>query len=93
MRIKQVFQARWLAAITAVMIAAAARSAYACAMCGLPLGDVKTHAYNSSVIFMMAVPYSIFLIGLVVAFFAYRNACRRREAEDSYTVSQTVPNR
>jgi cbb3-type cytochrome oxidase subunit 3 len=39
------------------------------------------------------VPYSIFLIGSVVAFFAYRNARRRRNAENSYTASAPVPNR
>ncbi len=82
MKVKQLPRHQWLAALGAALIIAAARTAHACAMCGLPLGDTKTHAYNSSVIFMMAVPYSIFIIGSVVAFFAYRNACRRRsEAE------------
>ncbi len=42
---------------------------------------------------MMAVPYSIFLIGAVVAFFAYRNACRRRNIEAKPTRSQSLNRR
>jgi len=87
---KQLFEFKWLAAaMTAVLMAATVRNAHACATCGLP----SDSAYTTSVIFMMAVPYSIFLIGSLVAFFAYRNARRRRNAENSYTASQPVPNR
>ena len=90
---KQLFRHKWLAALAAAVIAATARSAHACAMCGLPMGDVKTHAYNSSVLFMMAVPYSICAIGAVVAFFAYRNACRRRAESEDAGVPEPFPNR
>ena len=86
MKLKQLFEVKWLAAIAVVLMAIAARNAYACATCGLA-GDP---GYTASVIFMMAVPYSLCLIGAVVAFFAYRNACRRRETEET---SQPVPNR
>lgn len=85
MKVKQLFQAKWLVALAVALTAATARNAYACATCGLP----DDRAYTTSVIFMMAVPYAIFLIGAAVAFFAYRNACRRRNIEPS----QPVPNR
>ena len=79
---KRLPRMQWLAALAAALVLAAPRIAHACAMCGLPLGDTMTHAYNSSVLFMLFAPYSIFLAGAVVAFFAYRSACRRRaEAE------------
>jgi small-conductance mechanosensitive channel len=87
MKLELLFGGKWLAALAVVLIAAMAHNAYACATCGLA-GDP---GYTASVIFMMAVPYSIFLIGSVVAFFAYRNACRRRNAEEN--ASQPVPNR
>jgi cbb3-type cytochrome oxidase subunit 3 len=90
----QLFGRRWFVALATVAIVAAARSAHACAMCGLPLGDVKTHAYNTSVLFMMTVPYSIFLIGVVVAFFAYRTSRKRQlDIEDSHRVPGPVPPR
>ncbi|MGO9062368.1 MAG: hypothetical protein ACLQU2_34155 [Candidatus Binataceae bacterium] len=89
MKVKQLFEVKWLAVMAAVLMATTARNAYACATCGLP----DDHAYTTSVIFMMAVPYSLCLIGGLVAFFAYRNACRRRNTEESYTASQPVPNR
>ncbi len=93
---KRFLQSKWLAklgAATAVaLVAAAARDAHACAMCGLPAGDVATHAYNTSVLFMMAVPYSIVAIGAVVGFFAYRNG-RRRAAEGTSPDPQPLSNR
>ena len=84
MKVKQLSGHKWWAALTITLMVAAARTAHACATCGMSAEDSKSHAYLSSVLFMMAIPYSIFLIGSVVAFFAYRTACRRRmEAEDS----------
>lgn len=84
MKVKQLSRHKWWAALAITLIVAAARNAHACATCGLSADDSTGHAYLSSVIFMMAVPYSIFLIASVVAFFAYRTASRRRmEAEDS----------
>ncbi len=89
MRFELLFQGKWLVVLAAALMAAMARNAYACATCGLA-GDP---GYTASVIFMMAVPYSLCLIGGLVAFFAYRNACRRRIAEENYNASQPVPNR
>ncbi len=79
---KRLVMAKPLAAVAAVFVAVMARDAHACAMCGLPAGDVATHAYNSSVIFMLATPYTVLLIGAVVAFFAYRNGIRRQTAQE-----------
>jgi len=73
-----------LAALAALFMVALARDAHACAMCGLPAGDIATHAYNSSVIFMLLTPYTVLLIGAVVAFFAYRNGVRRQAAQQQH---------
>jgi hypothetical protein len=94
MNVKQVSRHKWWAGLVLTLIITAARSAHACATCGLSADDPKGHAYLSSVLFMMAMPYSIFLIGSVVAFFAYRAACRRRtEAEDSPPANPPFANR
>jgi H+/gluconate symporter-like permease len=69
---------RWWAALAVALMSAVARNAHACATCGLSAEDPKAHAYLSSVIFMIGAPYSIFVIGVLVAFFAYRNARRHR---------------
>ncbi|HYK63995.1 MAG TPA: hypothetical protein VEY94_03540 [Patescibacteria group bacterium] len=61
----------------AAIVAAAPRLANACAMCGLSPGDHAGHAYNSSVLFMLASPYiSFFAIGGVV-YFVYRRSARQ----------------
>jgi len=61
----------------AVIVAAVPRLANACAMCGLSPGDHAGHAYNSSVLFMLASPYiSFFAIGGVV-YFVYRRSVRQ----------------
>jgi hypothetical protein len=84
----------WWAALVITLMMAAARNAHACATCGLSAEDSKSHAYMSSVLFMMAVPYSIFLVGSVVAFFAYRAASRRRSgAEGIPPEDQPLANR
>ena len=60
-------------------IALVPRIASACAVCGLGPNDVGGHAFNSSVLFMMAVPYATFaLIGGAVYF-----AWRKHRAQDS----------
>lgn len=64
-------------AFAAAEIATLPSLAYACAMCGLPAGDHQAHAFNTSVLFMMLVPYSIVLIIGAVLFFSYRSARRR----------------
>lgn len=64
----------------AAMVGMSPELVRACAVCGLPPGDHEAHAFNTSVLFLMAVPYSICLIGAVVGYVAYRNACKRRQA-------------
>jgi hypothetical protein len=91
--VRRFFKAKWFAAPAAAILAATARDAHACAMCGLPPGDIATHAYNTSVLFMLTVPYAIVAVGAVVGLVAYRNACRR-EANPGYSdQSQSFPRR
>jgi hypothetical protein len=66
--------------LTSLTIALAPRVANACAVCGLGPNDVGGHAFNSSVLFMMAVPYStVALIGGAV-YLTWRRAQRRRDS-------------
>ena len=67
-----------LASAVAASAAIAPRAALACAMCGLPPGDVSSHAYNSSVLFMMIAPYTIVAGTALGLYVAYRNARKRR---------------
>ena len=60
-------------------IALAPQMANACAVCGLGPNDVGGHAFNSSVLFMMAVPYTtVALIGGAF-YLTWRKARARRE--------------
>jgi len=61
-------------------IAAAPQLANACAMCGLSPGDSAGHAYNTSVLFMLAGPYFTVLAigGIVLA--VWKRAQRRERA-------------
>jgi hypothetical protein len=66
--------------LASLTIAIAPRVASACAVCGLGPNDVGGHAFNTSVLFMMAIPYStVALIGGAV-YFTWRKAQRRHEA-------------
>jgi len=66
--------------LASLTIPLAPRVASACAVCGLGPNDVGGHAFNSSVLFMMAIPYStVALIGGAV-YFTWRRAQRRHEA-------------
>ncbi len=89
---RRIFHGGWIAAAAAIL-AAPARDAHACAMCGLPPGDIASHAYNTSVLFMLSAPYVIVAVGAVVGFFAYRNACRREADERNKPELQPLPNR
>ena len=67
-------------AFIALTIGVTPQLANACAVCGLGPNDVGGHAFNSSVLFMMAVPYTTFaLIGGLV-YFAWRKAQRRQDS-------------
>ena len=63
-----------LVAIVFVVLPALAN---ACAVCGLGPNDVGGHAFNTSVLFMMAVPYSTVIIIGGAVYFAWRRAQRR----------------
>jgi hypothetical protein len=67
------------AAMTIIgMIAAASpRIANACAMCGLSPGDHAGHAFNTSVLFMLASPYVSFAAIGGIAYLAYRRSIRK----------------
>ena len=66
--------------MAAGLVAMAPRLANACAMCGLPAGDSAGHAYNASVLFMLAGPYVTFLgIGAIV-FGVWKRAQRKEQA-------------
>jgi hypothetical protein len=66
--------------LTSLTVALAPRVASACAVCGLGPNDVGGHAFNSSVLFMMAVPYTtVALIGGAV-YFTWRKAQRRHDS-------------
>jgi len=92
--VKRILQTGYLAISAVLPITLIARNADACAMCGLPPSDSASHAFAVSVLFMLAAPYTVLMIGAVVAFFAYRNGCRRRAAlESSDPVPQPLSNR
>ena len=66
--------------LTTGALAMTPRIAAACAVCGLGPNDVGGHAFNNSVLFMMAVPYATFaLIGGAV-YWTWRKAALRRNS-------------
>jgi len=68
-------------------IAAAPQFANACAMCGLSPGDSAGHAYNTSVLFMLAGPYiTVLAIGGIVLF-VWKRA--QRKEKDSLVAAAT----
>jgi hypothetical protein len=73
-------------AMAGALVGAVPRIADACAMCGLPPGDTAGHAYNASVLFMLAGPYfTVLAIGAVV--FAMWKRAHRRPRADAATAS------
>jgi hypothetical protein len=60
----------------AAMITAAPRIASACAMCGLSPGDHAGHAFNTSVLFMLASPYVSFAAIGGITWYVYRRSTR-----------------
>jgi len=75
------------ATLAAAVVGAAPQIANACAMCGLSPGDHAGHAYNTSVLFMLASPYVSFAAIGGIAYFTYRRA-RRNEARNHPTVGK-----
>ncbi len=72
----------------AVLVFAIPKMALACAMCGLPIGDHATHAYNTSVLFMLSGPYfTVAAIGGIL-FVAYRRAQRKQRESSAPTLGR-----
>ena len=68
-------------AMAGALVGAAPRIADACAMCGMPPGDTAGHAYNASVLFMLAGPYfTVLAIGAIV-FAMWKRAQRKPRAD------------
>ena len=63
--------------IAAMIVAASPRIANACAMCGLSPGDHAGHAFNTSVLFMLASPYVSFAAIGGITWFVYRRSIRK----------------
>ena len=62
--------------IAGMLVAASPRIASACAMCGLSPGDHAGHAFNTSVLFMLASPYVSFAAIGGITWFVYRRSTR-----------------
>ena len=63
--------------LLAIGFAAMPCIANACAVCGLGPNDNAGHAFNTSVLFMMAVPYTTVIVIGGAVYFAWRKAQRR----------------
>jgi hypothetical protein len=75
------------ATIAGAILGAAPQIANACAMCGLSPGDHAGHAYNTSVLFMLASPYVSFAAIGGIGYLAYRRA-RRNDTRNHPAVSK-----
>ena len=62
--------------IATMIVAASPRIARACAMCGLSPGDHAGHAFNTSVLFMLASPYVSFAAIGGITWYVYRRSTR-----------------
>ena len=69
-----------IGAMIAAATAFAPQVAHACAMCGLSPGDHAGHAYNTSVLFMLAGPYVIFSMLAGIVYYAWRRSQRAERA-------------
>jgi len=65
-----------VAMIAGMLVAASPRIASACAMCGLSPGDHAGHAFNTSVLFMLASPYVSFAAIGGITWYVYRRSTR-----------------
>jgi len=70
------------AAATILLISTGEVAAQSCAMCASSFGpnDPVTKAFNWSIIFLMAAPYSLFGAVAGYLFFTYRRAAARQRA-------------
>lgn len=70
-------------AAVALAVAVTPKIAHACAMCGLSPGDHAGHAYNTSVLFMLAGPYVTFGLLCGIVYLAYRRSTRAANGPDN----------
>jgi hypothetical protein len=75
---KKLLTGTGIVAQAGAIVAAAAGVADACAMCGLSPGDHAIHAFNTSVIFMLAGPYLTMLAIGGILYGAYRRSIRKQ---------------
>ena len=70
------------AAATILLISTGEVAAQSCAMCASSFGpnDPVTKAFNWSIIFLMAAPYTLFGTVAAYLFFTYRRAAARQRA-------------
>jgi hypothetical protein len=72
--------------IAAMLVAASPRIASACAMCGLSPGDHAGHAFNTSVLFMLASPYVSFAAIGGITWYVYRRSTRAERDSNPPTI-------
>jgi hypothetical protein len=74
--------------IAGMLVAASPRIASACAMCGLSPGDHAGHAFNTSVLFMLASPYVSFAAIGGITYLVYRRATRADRDSNPPTIAK-----
>ena len=72
--------------IAGMLVAASPRIASACAMCGLSPGDHAGHAFNTSVLFMLASPYVSFAAIGGITYYVYRRSTRADRGANPPTI-------
>ncbi len=75
---RNILRGTGILAQAAAMLTAAAGVANACAMCGLSPGDHAIHAFNTSVLFMLAGPYITIAAVSAILYGAYRRSIRKQ---------------
>jgi len=80
--LKNILRSAGIISEAAATVAMASGVADACAMCGLSPGDHAIHAFNTSVLFMLAGPYlTMGAIGAIL-YGAYRRSVRKEGLSD-----------
>jgi hypothetical protein len=74
--------------IAGMLIAVSPRIASACAMCGLSPGDHAGHAFNTSVLFMLASPYVSFAAIGGITYYVYRRSTRADRDSNPTTIGK-----
>ena len=74
--------------IAGMLVALSPRIASACAMCGLSPGDHAGHAFNTSVLFMLASPYVSFAAIGGITYYVYRRSTRADRDANPPTIAK-----